>query len=299
MTRRLLCIGECMLELSQAEDGAADLFRAGFAGDTFNTAWYARRIAGPEVEVAYFTAVGTDDVSRRLERFVRDAGIVPIFTRRADRTIGLYMIHLARGERSFSYWRDASAARTLADDLDDLPGLSHGDMVFFSGITLAILPPDGRTRLFAALDHARAAGVRVAFDPNLRPRLWGSADVMRQMIMAGAARADIALPSFDDEAAWFGDADIAACAARYATVGATTVAVKNGAEPVLLSHAGRTEQVAPEPMADVVDSTAAGDAFNAAFLMALEAGLTPAEAARQGCLLSAKVIARHGALVDT
>lgn len=297
MTRRFLCIGECMLELSQAGGGDANLFRAGFAGDAFNTAWYARRVAGPDVEVAFLTAVGTDDVSQRLEDFVRDAGIVPHFTRRAHRTLGLYMINLTNGERSFSYWRNASAARTLADDLDQLPELSAGDMVFFSGITLAILPPEGRARLFAALEHARAAGIRVAFDPNLRPRLWESPEAMRAVVMEGAARADIALPSFEDEAAWFDDVDIAACAARYRAAGASMVVVKNGAAPVLLSHTQGSERIAPEAQAQVVDSTAAGDSFNAAFLMGLEAGLTAGDAARRGCLLSAKVIAQHGALV--
>ncbi len=106
---RLLCIGECMLELAPA--GAPDTYRAGFAGDTFNTAWYARRLAPAGLEIAYMTAVGQDAVSDRLEDFTRAAGIVPEFIRRPDRTLGLYMIELKDGERSFAYWRGQSAAR--------------------------------------------------------------------------------------------------------------------------------------------------------------------------------------------
>jgi 2-dehydro-3-deoxygluconokinase len=294
--RRLLSIGECMLELAPA--GAPDTYRAGFAGDTFNTAWYARRLAGPELEVAYLTAVGTDAVSRRLEEFTRAAGIVPEFVARPDRTLGLYMIELRDGERSFSYWRGQSAARTLADDLEALPGIGPGDMVYLSGITLAILPEAGRARLLALLDGLRPRGVRVAFDPNLRPRLWSSAEAMRAAVMEGARRADIALPSFEDEAAWFGDADIEATAERYGRAGASIVAVKDGPRPVLLRHRDGMERIDPGQAERVVDSTAAGDAFNAGFLVGLDAGLPAAEAARQGCALSLKVIGRPGALAE-
>ncbi len=293
---RLLCIGECMLELAPA--GAPDTYRAGFAGDTFNTAWYASRLGLEGLEVAYLTAVGTDAVSERLEKFTRAAGIVPEFVKRPDRTLGLYMIELRDGERSFAYWRGQSAARMLADGLDVLPGVGPGDIIYLSGITLAILPDDGRARLLALLDRERAKGLRVAFDPNLRPRLWQSPEAMRAAVMEGASRADIALPSFEDEAAWFGDADPEATAARYSGAGAGLVAVKDGPNPVLLRQGESILRVAPDRVEPVVDSTAAGDAFNAGFLVGLEAGLSPEEAARQGCALSARVITQRGALAE-
>jgi 2-dehydro-3-deoxygluconokinase len=285
-----------MLELAPA--GAPDTYRAGFAGDTFNTAWYASRLGLEGLEVAYLTAVGTDAVSERLEKFTRAAGIVPEFVKRPDRTLGLYMIELRDGERSFAYWRGQSAARMLADGLDVLPGVGPGDIIYLSGITLAILPDDGRARLLALLDRERAKGLRVAFDPNLRPRLWQSPEAMRAAVMEGASRADIALPSFEDEAAWFGDADPEATAARYSGAGAGLVAVKDGPNPVLLRQGESILRVAPDRVEPVVDSTAAGDAFNAGFLVGLEAGLSPEEAARQGCALSARVITQRGALAE-
>ena len=294
--KRFLAIGECMLELAPAE---GELYRAGFAGDTFNTAWYARQLAAPGIDVAYLSAVGTDDASLRLEAFVRSAGITPEFARRADRSIGLYMIALKNGERSFSYWRSHSAARTLADDLTALPGLQAGDLAYFSGITLAILPPEGRVRLLAVLAEARRAGIRIAFDPNLRPRLWSDVATMRAAITAGAAVADIVLPSYDDEAVHFGDADPAACAARYLAGGAQSVAVKDGPNPVLVVHNGTRLHIVPPQVPQIVDSTAAGDSFNAAFLLALEAGQGAEAAARAGCGLASKVIGQRGALVDT
>ncbi len=292
---RLLCIGECMIELAPTSDGT---FGMGFAGDTFNTAWYARRLAGPEIEVRYLTAIGDDEPSKRMRHFIEEAGIVPDLSVRRGASVGLYMISLKDGERSFSYWRSASAARTLADDLSELTGLSRGDVVYFSGITMAILPDAGRAQLLQVLAEAREQGITVAFDPNLRPRLWADTKTMCDTIMAAAAVSEITLPSFEDEEAHFGDADIRATADRYMGAGASQIVVKDGAGPVLLRVDGVDTVVTHEPQQDVVDTTAAGDSFNAGYLVGRMEGLAPEDAVRQGCVLARKVIGARGALVE-
>lgn len=292
---RLLAIGECMIELAPTGDGT---FGMGFAGDTFNTAWYARHLAGPDIDIAYLSAIGDDAPSRDMQAFMAAGGIMPELVVRSGRSVGLYMISLRDGERSFSYWRSASAARTLADDLNELPGVSPGDIAFFSGITLAILPEEGRERLLSVLAEARARGITVAFDPNLRPRLWPDTATMCASIMQAATVADIALPSFEDEQGFFGDADIQATATRYAGAGAGLVVVKDGAGPVLVREDGRDESVPTEPATEIVDTTAAGDSFNAAVLVGLMTGRSAAEAARDGCALARKVIGARGALVE-
>ena len=292
---QLLAIGECMIEFAPAPDG---LFSMGYAGDTFNTAWYARRIAPPGVDVGYVTAVGDDSASDAMLAFMESSGVTPHAPRRSDRSVGLYLISLKDGERSFSYWRNASAARTLADDLTALPDLKPGDIAYMSGITLGILPPEGRARLFSVLAEARSGGVRVAFDPNLRPRLWPSNDEMCRVVMEGAEVSDIALPSYEDEADHFGDADLAATADRYTNAGASVVAVKNGPGDMLIREGGADRIVTPDPAPAVVDTTAAGDSFNAAFFVALMAGKSPAEAAMDGARLAARVIGARGALID-
>jgi 2-dehydro-3-deoxygluconokinase len=293
---RLLCIGECMIELASL---GGDMFRKGFAGDTFNTAWYARAFLPEDWSVAYFTALGDDEASNDMAGFIERAGVGTQFIRRLPGlSPGLYMIHLKNGERSFSYWRSDSAAKRLADDDAALDAaIAASDIVYFSGITLAILAPDARTRLIERVAKARAAGKLVAFDPNLRPRLWASLDEMRESITAGARAASLVLPGFDDEAVHFGDADVAATVARYRALGVETVLVKDGANGATIAASGAQVHVPAAAVEAVVDTTSAGDSFNGGYLARLAAGDAPEEAARFAARLAAGVIGHRGALI--
>jgi len=296
---RILAIGECMVELAPLPESGT--FRMGFAGDTFNTAWYLRRHLPADWRVDYLTAVGTDAVSGRMVGMFRDAGIgTDHVARLPDRTVGLYLIELANGERSFSYWRGQSAARALAADPGRLStALKGATLAYLSGITLAILPEEDRARLLAALSEFRAAGGLVAFDPNLRPRLWPSPQAMTRAVMQAAEVSDIALPSFEDEATFFADTDPAATLWRYQRAGAATVIVKNGSGTILAADADASCTHVPAPAADVVDTTAAGDSFNAGFLAARLTGASLAAAIESGARLAVRVIAARGALVET
>ena len=295
MTQRILCIGEAMVELS----AAGDLWRLGIAGDTLNTAWYLRGLLGAEWSVGYLSRVGLGSFSDRMLDFLRESDIDASFvTRDPMREIGLYAISLKDGERSFSYWRDNSAAKRLADDPAALAqALDGADIAYLSGITLAILPPEGRAALLAALREARAKGTRIVFDPNLRPRLWEDAATMRATVQAAAGQCDLILPSLDDEATHFGDADAQASIARYLGAGARQVVVKAGGGPVVYGGAEGEGTTADLPRVQPVDTTAAGDSFNAGYLAARLAGAAIPEAIRRAHGLSLRVIAHPGAMV--
>lgn len=291
----ILSIGEAMDELSGAE---GDLWRLGIAGDTLNTAWYLRRCLNADWRVGYFSRVGMGEFSQRMLDFLADAGVESHVGRDADREIGLYAISLRNGERSFSYWRQNSAARGLADDRAALDGaLAECRIAYFSGITLAILTNAARRTLLDALAQARAGGATVVFDPNLRPRLWSDGDTMRRWITAAASGADLVLPSFDDEAAYFGDADPAATCARYLAAGARQVVVKNGGAAVSFTNGDGVSVIADLPREVAVDSTAAGDSFNAGYLAAILTGADPGAAIRAAHDLSRRVVMQRGALV--
>lgn len=294
---RIVAIGECMAELTPAE--APDTYRQGFAGDVFNTAWYLAR-CGTELDVAFFTAIGDDDMSAAMRRFIGQSGVKDRLIRVVPGgTLGLYLVSLQSGERSFTYWRGQSAARQLADDPGALRAALTGvDMAYFSGITLAILPPKGREILFAELAEARTAGTRIAFDPNLRPWLWADAEEMTRTVMAGARLSDIALPSFEDEARWFGDTTPVATRARYAAAGAGQVVVKNGAGDLVWQDGTRQGRFAVAPIERPVDTTAAGDSLNAGLLAELAGGGRFETGLARGCAVARKVVQHRGALVQ-
>jgi 2-dehydro-3-deoxygluconokinase len=294
--KRFVSIGECMIEMS---GGAERQYRMGFAGDTLNTAWYARALLPADWSIDYVTALGDDIYSGQMREFLEAAGIGTGHIQEIKgRRPGLYMIHQAGGDRHFTYWRGQSAAKLLADDEAALArALEGADIVYFSGITLAILAARARGRLLKAIVAARTAGARVLFDPNVRPALWTSPSVMASTLTAAATISDMVLPTHSDEAPLFGDASSEATARRYLELGVEEVAVKNGAEPAIVATATGMDSVAA-PAAKVVDATGAGDSFNGAYLAARLRGETPAAAAAAAHRVAGIVIGRPGALVD-
>lgn len=295
---KVAAIGECMMEFRDAGNG---LFALGFGGDTFNTAAYLRRLGVP---VAYVTALGDDPFSDQIVALCREEGVeVDLITRIAGRVPGLYLIRTdAAGERSFFYWRDAAPARDLfdLDGAEKLAGrLSSFDLIYLSGITLSLYSQHGRQVLFEALDRARAAGRRVCFDGNYRPRGWFDAATARAAFDAMLQRVDIALPTLDDDRLLFGDADAEASVRRYLAAGVGEIAVKDGHAGCVVAERDRpgVTLVGVETLIEPVDTTAAGDSFNAGYLAARAQGLPPASAVRAGHRLAAVVIQHRGAII--
>ncbi|MGZ9812521.1 sugar kinase [Pseudoroseicyclus sp. H15] len=296
---RIVSIGECMIELSEAAGAgpAPGLWSMGVAGDTLNTAWYLRRLLPEGWQVSYATRLGEDAFSARILGFLESAGLDTAHVQRdAVRGPGLYAITLTEGERSFTYWRGQSAARHLADDPAALAAAVEGaEMVYFSGITLAILAPDRREEL---LDLLATAGVPVAFDPNIRPRLWESPEAARDWVSRAARTAAILLPSADDEAAAFGDTSPEATLARYADLGVPEIVVKAGGGPIHWQAEGTSGVAGAHAAVVPVDTTGAGDSFNAGYLAARLTGAAPATAISSGHHIAAQVVLARGALTE-
>lgn len=295
-TGRLLAIGEVMAEIRTAGD---DGFALGFAGDTYNTAVYAAREIGVPGAVAYLTRVGSEPLSAALVERAAGEGIDTTHVAvDPDRNIGIYSVSTdAHGERSFHYWRADSAARRLFAVEETAMFMPGAEVIYLSGITLAILAPAARHRLVEALAARRAAGTRIAFDSNYRPKLWEDAAAARAAMQALWEVTDIALPSIDDEMELFGDSGEAAVIDRFAERSWEGIAIKRGIRGPVSPHLDAAAHPDFPPADRVVDTTAAGDSFNGGYLAAFLAGKDEAARLAAGHALAARVVGAPGAII--
>ncbi|MDO4776162.1 MAG: sugar kinase [Cardiobacteriaceae bacterium] len=295
-------IGECMIELNGAPFGA---MQQTYGGDSLNTATYLARAMAPlaRTQVHYITALGDDPLSRgMIARWQADGIQTDYVLRDPVRQPGLYLIQVdARGERTFLYWRNQSAARYMLQH-PDWPrieaSLPQFDAIYVSGISLAILPPEDRARLIALLARCvQQGGAMLVFDGNYRPKLWQSADETRACYQALLPHVDLALMTFDDEQALWGDVSPEASIARLQAAGVNECVIKLGAEGALYARGEAREAVPTVPVANVVDTTSAGDAFNAGFLAGYAEGKDARECCAMGNRLAGIVIQHKGAII--
>jgi 2-dehydro-3-deoxygluconokinase len=298
--KRIAVIGECMVEFSGTPFGT---LRQTFGGDTLNTALYLSRLLGESAAVSYVTALGTDALSEgMLERFRAEGIDTGSVLRDPARLPGLYLIQVdARGERTFLYWRSESAARYLVRHADFgriAAGLSSVDLIYLSGISLAILPPEDRAALTGLLLRLAAEHkATVAFDSNYRPRLWPSADAARAATAALLPAVRLILTSFDDEQRLWGDPTPEAALARLQPSASRIVVIKLAEAGSLYSDGTALFRCASSPVAGVVDTTAAGDAFNAGFLSGWVRARSLAECCNAGHALAGAVVQHPGAII--
>jgi 2-dehydro-3-deoxygluconokinase len=288
------CIGECMIELRQATGTG---IARGYGGDTLNTAVYLARLG---VQTDYITALGDDPFSDEMVAGWNAEGVgTGQVARVRGKLPGLYVIQTdAAGERRFYHWRENSAARSLMDLAGTesiLDALAGYDLVYFSAITLSLYAESGRQRLMAALGRARKNSVRIAFDTNFRTRGWPDLAVARRAYQDAMEVSDIVLASTEDLSALYPGENDGELMARIP--GAE--AVLKLAEPACVVRVTGTSYVvkaAPVNKA-VVDTTAAGDSFAAAYLAARLGGADPVTAARAGHRLAGAVVCHPGAII--
>jgi len=285
-----------MIELSQL-DLQSRAARVDFAGDTANTAIYLARLGQ---QVSYITNLGTDGISDQIIAGLEAEGIdCGLIGRHPTRLPGLYAIETDEsGERSFHYWRDASAARTVFGEHGArLSDLDRFDVIYLSGITLAILPEPVRAALTSKLRELRAAGVQIVFDGNYRRRLWPDAATARAACDALWAVASLGLPTLDDERLLWGACTAQQALDRIRGLGVPEIVLKQGAAGPIISKADRIFHPSLPHARQIADTTGAGDSFNAGYLAARLAGADPEAAAAAGHQIAIQVIAHYGAVM--
>ncbi len=289
-----ISIGECMVELRPVEDGH---LRRSFAGDAYNTAVYLKRSA-PDIDVAFLTAIGDESLSNAMVETWRGEGISDrLVYRIPGERPALYLIETnAKGDRKFHYWRSDTPAREWLRLLLAAGGadvLNKADLVYVSGISLAILGHDDRQ---AAIKLLGTLKTKVAFDPNIRPALWKSMDEARHTFEAMVKLASIVLPSRQDYQLMYGMHDPRNQIEFTATLTDAEIALTCDEDGCLL-RAGDEITALPTQAVGVVDTSGAGDSFNGAYLAARLKGKPPQEAVKDGLALAARVVALPGALI--
>ena len=295
MTERVACVGECMVELSEGPDG---LLTRSFGGDTLNTALYLARLG---IATDYVTALGSDPFSDAMLAAWEQEGIGTGLVQRVPGALpGLYLIRTDdAGERQFFHWRDSAPVRKLfytsQPAIED--ALYRAGVVYLSGITLSLFDDDGRERLFQILARARRQGARVAFDTNFRPRGWPDPAAAREVYERAFRASDIALASVEDHALLFGTAEPRAVLDRLRAAGVLEAVVKLAMPACHVVAGDVAEIIEAAPVPNVVDTTAAGDSFAAAYLAARLSRCSPADAARAGHTLAGAVVRHRGAII--
>ncbi|TCZ55383.1 sugar kinase [Roseicella aquatilis] len=290
----LLCMGEPMLELNAQPPGPDGrvLYLEGHGGDTSNAAICAARQGA---SVGYVTALGQDRPGDSFMRLWAAEGVdTATVLRHPEAPTGLYLVtHDARGH-AFTFYRGNSAASRYA--VGDVPeaAIRAARILHVSGISQAI-SASACDAVFHAIAVARAAGVRVSYDTNLRLSLWPPARAAA-VIHAAIARADFALPSLDDARALTGLEQPEAIAEFYLRLGCPIVLLKQGKDGVLVATAEGGRSLIPPHRVRAVDATGAGDAFAGAFLARVLAGDEPIAAARYANACAALSTTGYGAV---
>jgi 2-dehydro-3-deoxygluconokinase len=303
---RIAAIGEVMVELAPfptttSESSNRDILALSFAGDTYNTTVYMSRLG---LQTDYVTQLGDDPYSQQIiQRMTAENIGTDMIQLLPDRSPGLYIIrNTFDGEREFFYWRKEAPARELFSTAEASEILFQKflacDCVYLSGITLAIIGEQSRQHLFSVLKKLRANGITIAFDSNYRPRLWSDKKEARSAMLQIMEYVDIALLTLDDELLLWGDDTIESCKHRYATYNVRELILKRGAEDAIIIIKNIETRIPVPPVAHVIDTTGAGDAFNAGYLAARLQNASAEDAVRQAIRCAGIIIRHRGAVIE-
>ena len=300
---KVLFIGEAMLELVNT---SKNMLAKSFAGDVYNTGVYMKR-AYPKLNASLLTAVGQDSLSQEFIQKVKNEQLdTKAIGISEDRHLGTYMVvNDDVGERSFIYWRSDSAAKSMMSALNSEQSdyiqstFNNQGVVFFSGITVAILRPSEREQFWVMLERLKQAGALIVYDPNYRPALWESVAVAKQEMEKAFTLSDWLMPGVDDFKTLYGMSTVTQCLDFCAQFNFDELVLKQGEKSVHVVNEDGHFEFEIVKSNNVVDTTSAGDAFNGIYLGARLSQSTPEVATKLANYAASKVIETPGAIMPS
>ena len=295
MKSGLILAGEPMGLLIAQSEGSLDSvsgYDLAVAGAEFNVAVGVARLGH---RVTYMTKLGKDPFGQRIIHVLDDNKIGNEFVAWSDEKKTGFMLksRVSVGDPAIFYFRAGSAASTLS--VDDVEKIHFEDYshIHLTGI-LPALTETTRAAVNLMFDKARQAGLLISFDPNLRPQLWPSQEVMVQSINEMAAKADIVLPGTAEGKILMGSEDPKAINDFYLKNGAKVVITKCGSDGAFVSTKDESYMVPGFKVDKVVDTVGAGDGFAAGVITGLMEGLPLKEAVRRGNAIGAIQVTSRG-----
>ncbi|HAN30291.1 MAG TPA: hypothetical protein DCQ06_01715 [Myxococcales bacterium] len=264
--RPAIVFGEVLCDMFPPRPGVplrdAPIFVPHIGGAPANV---AAQMAWQGWPVALVSAIGTDPISDRVESLLRQRCVDTSFVRRKPGTrTGLILIEIdEHGERHFYPWREGSADEELVPADLPIQAIENAAVFHHGTVTLRTEPVAGTNRRAVAI--ARAAGVMVSIDVNLRPKMYESAAVLYQRARNAVVQADVVKASAEEAIALFGDSAATNPVNALLELGAQLVLLTDGASPFVVATANERLTVSPAHV-PVVDTTGAGDAFMGAVL---------------------------------
>jgi len=296
MTLDVVTLGEAMAMFVAEEPGPLEQVRH-----------FSKRTAGAETNVAIGLArlglkvgwqsrLGADSMARYLLAAIGGEGVdcSRVVCDPDQRTGFMFKGRVDDGsDPPIEYHRKGSAASQLGPDQIDEAWIAGARHLHVSGVFAALSPATlAATR--RVIELARRHGRTVSFDPNLRPTLWSSREVMRDTLNRLAEGSDCVLPGQAEGELLTGSADPVAIAAFYRQRGARLVVVKLGPEGAYYDGERGSGHVAAFPVTKVVDTVGAGDGFAVGVISALLEGRAVVDAVRRGAWIGARAVQVRG-----
>lgn len=270
MCPEIVALGEPLLEFNALETGGlrdVRKYEVGWGGDTSNYSIAARRLGG---DVGYICRIGDDEFGKVLLDLWQREGVDSnhVIVEENGYT-GIYFISRQGDDHEFTYYRQNSAASHFS--MADVPAdyIRQAKIFHTSGISQAI-SASCREAIFHAIDLAKEGDTLISYDPNVRFALW-KPELGRRIIWETIRQADLVMPSLEDARLLTELTEPRAIVQELLASGPKVVALKLGGEGALVANQDIIEHVPPFKV-DVVDTTGAGDTFDAAFAVRYLAG---------------------------